>query len=88
MLLLLNQFEMFAGFEPKSILNRYQVSDDLNRYIKKVGNPVLYRHPSGVTALFYVSVSMAGWATSQLNMSLSYDDGQTWHALLRYCASR
>jgi len=31
--------------EPKSILNRYQVSDDLNRYIKKVGNPVLYRHP-------------------------------------------
>lgn len=69
--------------KPKSILNRYQVSDDLNRYIKKVGNPVLYRHPSGVTALFYVSVSMAGWATSQLNMSLSYDNGQSWHASKR-----
>jgi predicted neuraminidase len=67
----------------RSILNRYQVSDDLHRYIKKVGNPVLYRHPSGVTVLFYVSVSMAGWATSQINMSLSYDDGQTWHASKR-----
>jgi predicted neuraminidase len=65
--------------EPQSILTRYQASDDLNRYIKKVGNPVLYRHPSGVTVLFYVSVSMAGWATSQINMSLSHDDGQTWH---------
>ena len=69
--------------QPRSILNRYQASDDLNRYIKKIGNPVLYRHPSGVTALFYVSVSMAGWATSQLNMMLSYDDGQTWHASKR-----
>ncbi|MGR6873162.1 sialidase family protein [Pseudomonas sp. HK3] len=68
-----------AWSEPRSILTRYQSSDDLNRYIKKVGNPVLYRHPSGVTVLFYVSVSMAGWATSQINMSLSHDDGQTWH---------
>lgn len=69
--------------KPRSILNRYQASDDLNRYIKKIGNPVLYRHPSGVTVLFYVSVSMAGWATSQINMSLSYDDGQTWHGSKR-----
>ncbi len=69
--------------QPRSILNRYQASDDLNRYIKKIGNPVLYRHPSGVTALFYVSVSIAGWATSQLNMMLSYDDGQTWHGSKR-----
>lgn len=65
--------------KPQSILTRYQASDDLNRYIKKVGNPVLYRHPSGVTALFYVSVSIAGWATSQLNMAISHDDGQSWH---------
>ena len=68
-----------AWSEPRSILNRYQVADDLNRYIKKIGNPVLYRHPTGVTVLFYVSVSMAGWATSQINMTVSYDDGQTWH---------
>lgn len=72
-----------AWSQPRSILNRYRASDDLNRYIKKIGNPVLYRHPSGVTALLYVSVSIAGWATSQLNMMLSYDDGQTWHGSKR-----
>ncbi len=65
--------------EPKAILDRMQVSNDLDRYVKKVGNPVLIRHPQGPLVLVYVSVSLAGWATSQINMMLSYDDGQTWH---------
>lgn len=73
--------------EPESILDRYRVSADLNRYIKKLGNPVLYRHPSGVTVLFYVSVSLAGWASSQINMALSFDDGQTWHESKRLVVS-
>lgn len=64
---------------PKAILDRIQVSNDLDRYVKKVGNPVLIRHPQGPLVLVYVSVSLAGWATSQINMMLSYDDGQTWH---------
>ena len=64
---------------PKAILDRMQVSNDLDRYVKKVGNPVLIRHPQGPLVLVYVSVSLAGWATSQINMMLSYDDGQTWH---------
>ncbi len=63
----------------KSVLNRYQVSDDLNRYIKKVGNPVLVRHTQGQLVLIYVSVSLAGWASSQINMMVSYDEGQSWH---------
>ena len=66
--------------KPKAILDRLQVSNDLDRYVKKVGNPVLIRHPQGPLVLVYVSVSLAGWATSQINMMLSYDDGQTWHA--------
>ena len=64
---------------PKAILDRMQVSNDLDRYVKKVGNPVLIRHPEGPLVLVYVSVSLAGWATSQINMMLSYDDGQSWH---------
>ena len=63
----------------KAILDRYQVSKDLNRYIKKIGNPVLVRHPQGPLVLVYVSVSLAGWASSQINMMVSYDDGQSWH---------
>jgi len=65
---------------PKKILDRYQVANDTHHYIKKLGNPVLVNHPSGVMALVYVSVSLGGWATSQINMMLSYDEGQTWHA--------
>ncbi len=63
----------------EAVLDRYKVSNDLNRYIKKIGNPVLIRHPQGPLVLVYVSVSLAGWASSQLNMMLSYDDGQSWH---------
>jgi predicted neuraminidase len=63
----------------KAILDRLQVADDLDRYIKKVGNPTLIRHPAGPLVLAYVTVSMAGWASSQVNMMVSYDDGQSWH---------
>ncbi len=64
----------------KPILDRYQVADDLDRYIKKIGNPTLVRHPAGPLVLAYVTVSLAGWASSQVNMMVSYDDGQSWHA--------
>lgn len=73
--------------EPKKVLDRYNAANDLNRYIKKIGNPVLIKHPQGPLVLVYVSVSLAGWATSQLNMALSYDDGQTWHASKRLVTS-
>lgn len=63
----------------KKILDRQDASNTLNRYIKKIGNPVLVKHPQGPIVLIYVSVSLAGWATSQLNMMVSYDEGQTWH---------
>jgi predicted neuraminidase len=65
--------------QPKKVLDRYDAANSLNRYVKKVGNPVLIKHPQGPLVLVYVSVSLAGWATSQLNMTLSYDNGQTWH---------
>jgi predicted neuraminidase len=64
---------------PKKVLDRYDAANSLNRYVKKVGNPVLIKHPQGPLVLVYVTVSMAGWATSRLNMAVSYDDGQSWH---------
>lgn len=64
---------------PISVLDRIMATEQLDRYIKKIGNPVLMRHPSGAIVLFYVSVSMAGWATSHINMAVSYDNGSSWH---------
>jgi predicted neuraminidase len=63
----------------KKVLDRYDAANDIKHYVKKIGNPVLVKHPSGVLALIYVSVSLGGWATSNINMALSYDEGQTWH---------
>ena len=69
-----------AKWQPaKKVLDRYDVANDIKHYVKKIGNPVLVKHPSGVLALIYVSVSLGGWATSNINMALSYDEGQTWH---------
>jgi predicted neuraminidase len=71
----------------KKVLDRYDAANSLNRYVKKVGNPVLIKHPQGPLVLIYVSVSMAGWATSRLNMVVSYDDGQSWHNSKRLITS-
>ncbi|EAT10934.1 exo-alpha-sialidase [Bermanella marisrubri] len=71
----------------EKVLDRYDISQQLNRYIKKVGNPVLVKHPAGPVVLFYVTVSLGGWATSQVNMAVSYDDGQSWHSSKRLVTS-
>lgn len=76
-----------AVFDPKlkswstpiAVLDREMATEQLDRYIKKIGNPILMRHPSGAIVLIYVSVSMAGWATSHINMAVSYDNGHSWH---------
>lgn len=74
-------------FAHKKVLDRLDASNNLNRYVKKIGNPVLVKHPQGPVALFYVTVSLGGWATSQINMALSFDDGQTWHESKRLVTS-
>ncbi|MFZ5843957.1 MAG: sialidase family protein [Pseudomonadota bacterium] len=48
--------------------------------IRKLGNPVLAAAPDGRIWLLYVSVSLGGWATSNLNLMTSADGGQSWSA--------
>ncbi|HMN81304.1 MAG TPA: exo-alpha-sialidase [Burkholderiaceae bacterium] len=48
------------------------------RYVKKVGNGVARRDPHGRIWLFYVTVSVGGWAGSSINVRVSADDGATW----------
>jgi predicted neuraminidase len=59
----------------------------VRRYIKKVGNPVLFSHPDGTLWLFYVSVSVGGWAGSSINYITSTDQGGTWSAARRLITS-
>ncbi|MFJ2335284.1 exo-alpha-sialidase [Pseudomonas protegens] len=50
------------------------------RYIRKLGNPVIALGPDQRLWLFYVSVSVGGWATSAINLTVSDDLGRSWSA--------
>ncbi|MBN50932.1 MAG: hypothetical protein CMN85_15460 [Spongiibacteraceae bacterium] len=69
------------------LITRESTQQALGRYIKKLGNPVVTRLDQGQLAIFYVSVSVGGWATSQVNMVLSDDNGASWHSTQRLVTS-
>ena len=59
----------------------------LGRSIRKLGNPVVSQAADGKLWLFYVSVSLGGWAGSAINASHSVDGGDTWSAPERLITS-
>lgn len=63
---------------PQSVVGPEQLSANTGRYVKKVGNPLVYRTADGVLHLFVVSVSFGGWAGSSLNYLQSRDNGTHW----------
>ncbi len=62
----------------RSIVNRLDTQRALLRYVKKIGNPVAQRAPDGKLWLYYVTVSLGGWAGSSITAVTSSDDGATW----------
>ena len=64
--------------QQKVIASRQQTTKDLNRYIRKLGNPVLFTDGQGRTWLFYVTVCMGGWSGGSVTCRFSDDCGQTW----------
>jgi predicted neuraminidase len=73
--------------QEKAIINRSLTRDNVHRYIRKLGNPVVTRGPDQSLWLFYVSVSVGGWAGSSINLIRSYDEGQSWTASKRLITS-
>ncbi|MDD5240255.1 MAG: exo-alpha-sialidase [Sulfuricella sp.] len=57
------------------------------RYVKKLGNPVAGRAADGTLWLFYVTVSLGGWAGSSITAMTSIDDGETWSPAQRLVSS-
>ena len=72
---------------PKAIVNREALQTHLHRYIRKIGNPVSFRFTDGTIWLFFVSVSMGGWAGSSINLMESGDAGETWSSARRLVTS-
>jgi predicted neuraminidase len=63
---------------PQMVVDRASASRELSRYVKKVGNPLLFSGPGGRLWLVYVTIAVGGWSGSSLNVKWSDDGGSTW----------
>ena len=71
----------------QGIANREDTQHSLLRYVKKLGNPVAQRASDGTLWLFYVTVSLGGWAGSSITAITSNDDGTSWSPARRLITS-
>jgi predicted neuraminidase len=71
----------------RAVMTRELAQRHLRRHVRKLGNPVAGRDPAGRIWLFFVSVSVGGWAGSAINAVVSTDEGETWGAPRRLIAS-
>jgi predicted neuraminidase len=72
---------------PTVVMDRISAEKGLARYIAKLGNPVPARLPDGRLQLFFVTVSIGGWAGSSISVITSDDDGLTWNNPSRLISS-
>lgn len=63
---------------PTVVMDRISAEKGLSRYIAKLGNPVPSRIADGRLQLFFVTVSIGGWAGSSISSIISDDEGLTW----------
>jgi len=69
------------------VITREVAQRHLQRYVRKLGNPVVGRDHGGRLCLYFVSVSVGGWAGSAVNQMVSEDEGETWSPPRRLIAS-
>ena len=62
---------------PEAVLSPQQLSDLSHRFIKMLGNPVLWYNGDQLV-LSIVNVTAGGWATSRVDLLTSEDEGQTF----------
>ena len=72
-----------AWSPPVVAVDRVMAQNELDRYIKKVGNAVIFPDRLGKVWMIYVTVTMGGWSGCALNLKISHDDGRTWGESLR-----
>lgn len=63
---------------PQAVVTRDSAARELQRYVRKVGNAVVFTGSEGGLWLVYVSVAAGGWSGSSLNLKRSFDEGRTW----------
>ena len=71
----------------QAVVSRESTGQSLMRYISKLGNPVPARAADGTLWLYFVTVSMGGWAGSSITAMTSVDEGETWRSARRLITS-
>ena len=71
--LFISSFDGHQWTRPDRIMDRAVAESGLGRYIRKVGNPALHVWPDGAVGVFFVTVSVGGWAASSINYIESTD---------------
>jgi predicted neuraminidase len=64
--------------KPEVVIDRVTAEKGLSRYIKKLGNPLPVRSSQGKLQLYFVTVSVGGWAGSSISWMESSDEGMSW----------
>jgi len=64
--------------EPRVVADRDSASRELRRYVKKVGNPLVFADSQNRLWLIYVTIAVGGWSGSSLNVKVSHDGGRSW----------
>jgi predicted neuraminidase len=54
--------------EPMSVVSREETGGGQLRWVRKLGNPVVFADAQPGLGMVYVSATMGGWASSQLNL--------------------
>ncbi len=64
--------------DPQVVVDRASASKELYRYVKKVGNPILFTDSMSRLWMLFVTVRFGGWSCSSINVKISEDFGKTW----------
>jgi predicted neuraminidase len=76
-----------AWTPPRVVIDRSRATAELDRFIDKVGNAVVFTDDSGRLWLVYVTIAVGGWSGSSLNACSSADGGATWGPSRRLATS-
>jgi predicted neuraminidase len=79
--------EPIAWATPRVVIDRPSATTQLDRFIDKIGNAVVFTDETGRLWLVYVTIAIGGWSGSSLNACSSTDGGATWTTSRRLATS-
>ncbi len=66
----------WSGAHP--ILGPAETAASTGRYVRKLGNPTIFRDASGELVIVFAGLGIGGWDGASLKITRSLDEGETW----------